>query len=340
METRSLAWCRSRVVREAPFSARKCGNEVGLRRVLLAALMLCAVACDKWLTTPGLYNTVTVIVTTRNGSPVPRTALTLYTGQRPMGYATTDATGRYMFQDVPQGDYGVLASPPAGYDVIEHLIGGPSTLVQDKLNVAGDTLSPVRFTFLKRGPGTLVARVVQPNGVPISGVSVTAYAPTTIDGKAVTDAAGFVVFQNVPFGVHGLIAQRPFLYRDFLTPGDSLYAVRDNLIVDAGSNDTTIFRLARCAGTVRTSAVDGAGLPVAGVTSVFYTSSQQLALLVTGADGFATFTSAPCATQLGVLITPAAGYTVADGRGSRFIDGLTVANNATVDVVFHLTKTP
>jgi hypothetical protein len=315
-------------------------NTLTVRRWAIAAVVLGAVACDKWLTEPSLYNTVTVVVTTRNGSPVPGTSLTLYTGQRPMGYAATDASGQHVFQDVPQGDYGVLANPPAGYDVIEHLIGGPSTLVRDRLNVADDTLSPVRFTFLKRGPGTLVARVVQSNGTPIAGVNVTAYAPTTVDGKAVTDAAGFVAFPNLPFGVHGLVVERPPLYRDFVKPGDSLYAVRDNLIVDAGSNDTTTFRLARCAGTLRARALDAAGLPVAGVTAVFYTATQQLALLVTGSDGFVSFGQAPCATQLGVLITPAAGYTVADGRGSRFIDGLTVANNATVDVVFHLTKTP
>jgi hypothetical protein len=257
-----------------------------------------------------------------------------------MGYATTEASGRFVFQDVPQGDYGVNASPPAGYDPVEKLIGGPSTLFQDRLNVSDDTLSPVRFTFLKRGPGTLVARVVQSNGTPIPGASVTAYTPTTVDGKAVTDSAGFVSFPNVPFGVHGLVVVRPPLYRDFVKTGDSLYAVRDNLIVDAGSNDTTTFRLSRCVGTVRARALDGAGLPVAGVTAVFYTPTQQLALLVTGADGFASFAQAPCATQLGVLITPAAGYTVAEGRGSRFIDGLTVANNATVDVVFRLTKSP
>ena len=34
-----------------------------------------------------------------------------------------------------------------------------------------------------------------------------------------------------------------------------------------------------------------------------------------------------------------AGYTVPEGRGSRFIDGLTLTNGATVQAVFHLYKT-
>src|SRR5262249_30097209 len=63
------------------------------------ALVLAATACDRWLTSPSLYNTVTVVVTTRGGSPIPGAALTLYTGQRPMGYASTGADGRYVFQD-------------------------------------------------------------------------------------------------------------------------------------------------------------------------------------------------------------------------------------------------
>src|SRR5262249_23101059 len=131
----------------------------------------------------------------------------------------------------------------------------------------------------------------------------------------------------------------PLLYRDFKTPADSLYSYQDNLIVDAGSSDTAVFHLARCAGTLRALAIDQSGLAVAGSTIVFYTSTQQLGQMATGADGRATFSLAPCATQLGMIVTPAAGYSVPDGRGSRFIDGLTVVNNATVDVVFHLTKT-
>jgi hypothetical protein len=128
-------------------------------------------------------------------------------------------------------------------------------------------------------------------------------------------------------------------YRDFRTPGDSLSTYRDNLVVDAGSNDTTIFRLAKCAGTVRAIAVDGVGAPVGGVTATFYTSTQQLAVLATGADGTVSYSQMPCVIQVGVQIAPPAGYSVPSGRGSRFIDGLTVTNGARVDVTFHLVKT-
>ena len=167
----------------------------------------------------------------------------------------------------------------------------------------------------------------------------TAYASTSVDGKATTDATGLATFTNVPFGVHGLTVERPLLYRDFLKPGDSVSTYRDNLIVDAGSSDTTTFRLAKCAGTVRATAVDGAGAPVRGVNAAFYTSTQQLAVAATGTDGTVSYSQIPCVVQIGVMITPPTGYTAPSGRGFRFIDGITVTNGARIDVTFHLVKT-
>jgi hypothetical protein len=79
---------------------------------------------------------------------------------------------------------------------------------------------------------------------------------------------------------------------------------------------------------------------VPNTTALFYTPSLQLGIGATAADGRVTFSQAPCATQLGILITPAPGYSVPDGRGSRFIDGLTVTNGATIDVTFRVSKTP
>lgn len=313
-------------------------RRIGLQLVGCAAALFAA-ACDNWLTKPSLYNSVSVIVSQRNGAPIPGAALSLYTGQRPMGYATTGNDGRYVFRDVPQGNYGVFATPPPGYDLLENLIQAPPSIFHDKLVVAEDTLSPVRFTFLKRGPGSLVVLVTQPDGTPLAGVPVTAYSPTTVNGKTTTDASGHATFTSVSFGVHGLLVERPFLYRDFRVVGDSLYAFRDNLIVDEGSSDTTTFRLKKCAGTVRALMVDGAGLPVAGVTALFYTPTQQLTVAASGADGRVSFSQVPCAFQVGVFITAAAGYTVAEGRGSRFIDGLTLTDGATIDVTFHLTRT-
>lgn len=302
---------------------------------ILALLSLAMLAgCDNWLTKPALYNTVHVTAMRRNGDPVPGVDFALYTGQRPMGYGVTGPDGRLTFSNVPQGLYGVLGTTPPGYEVIENLIGGPSSLVVDNLHVADDTVTPVRFTFLKRGPGVVTVRVLQDDGAPIAGAIVTAYDPARPNGTATTDSSGRAVFSSVPFGVHGVVVTRPLFYR---LPGDSLYSFRDNVIVEDGSQDSVVFRFQKCAGTVQALVLDDGGAPVPGTTAVFYTATDQLGIAATGADGRVTFTQAPCA-EVGVFITPAPGYSVQEGRGSRFIDGLKVTNGAALNVTFRVQK--
>jgi hypothetical protein len=294
-------------------------------------------ACDKWLTKPPLYNTLQVIAARRNGDPIPGVALALYTGQRPMGYGSTGPDGHLTFPNVPQGLYGILATPPEGYDIVENLIGGPSSVVVDNLHVAADTVSPVRFSFLKRGPGTVTVRVVQPDGSPIPGAAVTAYDPNKHNGDATTDANGRAVFSQVPFGVHGVVVTHPLLYR---FPGASLYSVQDGIIVEDGSRDSVVFTLQKCAGTVQVLVLDAAGVPVPGTTALFYTSTEQLVAAVTGGDGRVTLPQAPC-TEVGVFITAApAGYSVQPGRGFQFTDGIKITNGATLNVTLRVQKTP
>jgi hypothetical protein len=308
-----------------------------ITRLALATLPL-AGACDTSLTKPSLYNTVRVIVAQRDGTGVPGAGLVLYTGQRHMGYGTTNSSGEFTFTRVPQGVYGVTAIPPDDYALMETLVKVPPSNSSDQLFVQGDTLQPVRFTFLKRGPGVVVVRIVQTTGAALSGVLVTLYDPTAIRGTARTDVAGNAVFDAVPFGVYGVSVARPFLFRDFRTLGDSAGAFRDDLIVDAGVRDSVSFVFTKCAGSLRLSAVDQNGAPVFGSTAVVYTATSELAGKQTAADGRTTFSDIPCVTQVGVRITPPAGYTVVQGRGSSFVDGLTFTVGQVVDVNFRLTK--
>lgn len=313
------------------------------RRILaplaLAASLALSAGCDSWLTKPSLYNTVTVVVTQRNGAPVRDADLVLYTGQRPVGYAKSGADGRYTFARVPEGLYGIRLTPPRGFDFVERWIPSHSpTGFVDDLRISGDTLAPVRFTLLKEGPGTIVVRVVQPDGSPIPGAQVIAYDPQRQNATATTDAAGTATFPALPYGVHGVVVLRPFLYRDYAKQNDSLYVYRDDLLVDDGSRDTVVVRMQRCAGSVRALVVDQTGQPVPGTTAAFYSASQEFGVAVTGADGRVAFSPAPCATQLGIYITPAAGYSVPEGRGSRFIDGFTVTNGNTSELTFRVQR--
>ena len=126
-------------------------NSVRTALTAIATLALCA-GCDAWLTKPSLYNTVQVVVTQPNGDPVPKAFLILFTGARQMGFGNTEANGLFTFTRVPPGTYGVEAVPPAGYAPVDDPTGGPAGRVIDDLDVANDTLSPVRFTFVKTAP--------------------------------------------------------------------------------------------------------------------------------------------------------------------------------------------
>ena len=312
-----------------------------MKAVVFASIALASLTgCDRLLTRPSLYNTVKVVAIRRNGDPVPGVGLTLYTGQRPMGYAMTGRDGSFTFTTVPQGNYGVAATVPDGYDVIEHLISAPSSTVRDGLVVANDTLSTVRFTFLKKGPGTITVRVAQLDGTPLSGIPVGLYDPAKLDATATTDSAGRATFNLVPFGAHGVSILRPLFYRDYRVPSDSLTSFRDNVIVEDGSRDTVVFTLAKCAGTLGALAIDQFGSPVANVATDFYTSTALLKTGKTGVDGQIVYGPVPCAVQFGVRINPPAGYSVAEGRGSSFIDGITLTNGATVTATFHVQRAP
>jgi hypothetical protein len=168
--------------------------------VLLAGALALG-ACDSWVTRPSFYNSVRVLAARRTGEPIAGVDLVLYTGQRPMGYGTTDSLGTFTFTNVPKGQYGIIASIPKGYDVIEHFVAAPLSTVRDNLNVAADTLSTVRFTYLKTGEGTLVARVVSTDGTPLTGVPVELYSPKGTIAKALIDSKGNATFTSVPIGV-------------------------------------------------------------------------------------------------------------------------------------------
>ena len=128
--------------------------------MLMLAVVFLSFGCERLITRPSLYGSVTAVVTRRDSMPIPGAGLLLYTGQRPMGYGSTDAAGRYRFEEVPEGSYGVRATPPAGYVRLETLLATdrPSEFV-DGLKVVGEQPVSVRLQFLQVGPGTVTAQV-------------------------------------------------------------------------------------------------------------------------------------------------------------------------------------
>ena len=209
------------------------------RLTFLLLVVLLAGGCDYWLTPP-LYAVVDVFTQQPNGDPIPKVPLTLYTGVRPMGYATTDAKGHYKFKSVPTGNYGVQAI-------------------------------------------------------------------------------------------------RPDPYRSYVTPDDSEASVHDDLSVTAGSDIVVRFVMTPCIGTVRVLAADSSGAPIRGVMLDLYRAEGVVQTLTTGSDGVGAFTG-PCVYPLGVRVDPGHGYTVVAGRGTSFVDGLTLGQGETLTITFVLPR--
>lgn len=309
------------------------------RAAWILTMGISVTTCDRWTTKASLYNSVDVFVTARDGSPVPGASLTLFTGDRPMGYAATNETGRYTFARVPRGVYGIAADPPEGFALRESLVRGSPTNTVDGLQVAGDALSPVRFTFLKKGSGSVSLRVAQNTGAPLAGVVATLYTPTLVQARVITDATGRASFNGIPFGVYGVAIDRPVFFSDFPTRTDGTFATYDDIIIDAGSRDSVTFTLQRCAGNLRALAIDQNNLPVSNANISFYTAFQLIGVRPTGNDGRAT-SEGPCDVETGISIAPPSGYTVLPGRNFSFFDSIRLASGQTVDVTFRLQRAP
>lgn len=297
--------------------------------VLLALTALLLAGCER-LAGVSQYGSVSVATVDRDGQPLARVPLLLYTGQRPLVFAESDARGRYLFEQVPPGTYGVQATAPEGYyDPDEK----PFVFL-DRLDVEPNSIEPARITF-DRCIGTLAVRVSDENATTAAGVSVKIYNGAGETVQIVkTGADGSV---NVPLTcrVYGTqIVPEPGFTS---TPGrGSSYT--DELHVHRGSVLPVALRVKSCFGTLHIVTREASGQPVPAVSFVVYAPTGNLSLGKTDATGAVTVPRMPCGTELGVSIAAPPGYSVAAGRGSSFFDGIKMANGVTTEIAFTLAR--
>ena len=180
----SVPWTRTR-------SASACAAAI--------VLWLGTAGCFEPLLSPSQYATVRVTTSTPDGTPVPEVRLTLYTGQRPIEYAVSDADGGYVFERVPPGNYGVLAHFP---DEFRDPSESPY-LVKDALFVeAGEEVSVVMSQSRCVGAVTLTVR--DSTGRPGRAVPVSLYSSDGPVAQGVTDAAGGARFAGLSCREYGI----------------------------------------------------------------------------------------------------------------------------------------
>jgi hypothetical protein len=284
----------------------------GVRNLAVLGCALLLGACADLLSDPFEYGTIEVHATRRNGDPVAGANLTLFTGHTHLAYGTTGPDGRFVFRFVPMGAMGVYVETPDGY-LLMNGNGGVSTL-----RLAEGEHGEVGFRFLKHGPGAVVVQASDPDGAALPGVQLQLYTGEGIKQTAVTDSAGRHRFEGVPLDAYGVMA---FPAAGYVTPAGRSLAVVDDLLIDAGHVAEARFVFRRCLADLVVRAQQPSGAPVPDVGVLLYTGEGVQAEARTDAQGRHEFTGVTCG-RYGVRIQAPAGYRVAEGRGSSFIDGI------------------
>ncbi|MBM3908276.1 MAG: carboxypeptidase regulatory-like domain-containing protein [Gemmatimonadetes bacterium] len=287
--------------------------------VAVAALLI--TGCDQLVTTPLRYGTVEVSVTRRNGDKLANVPMHLFTGQRIMAYGKTDSTGIMRFERVPEGPaYAVRVERASGFEFIENLLGGTVNDAVIGMKVRRDSISTVRFTLLKIGPGTIEAQVTEPGGAPVAGVKLELYRPSGVIREGVAGTNGRLSFDAVPFGQYGVRAYRPKAYRDLDEP---LTVWTDGVVVEGGVTAVAPLSMAPCRGTIDVRVTDPVYGAASGVRLLLFTVEGVVDSVRTAADGSARFTT-PFCSDFGVRAIANGDWRFASARGSEFVDGLVI----------------
>ena len=293
-------------------------------------MILASLGCEPLLLSPPQYGNVQVSVTTETGVPLPGVVVNLYTGQRPIEYAQTDAAGAYTFTNVPPGNYGVVATVP---DSLANI--GETFAYRDNLIVSPGARLSTAFTFA-RCTGSVVVSVLDATGEPAAGVPVTLYSTAGVVESVPTMTDGVRRFSAIRCGEYGVRLGENAGYT--LTEGRGSSFIDGARLTQANRDLAVSFRVNRCRAGIRVLARDAAGKGVPGSSVTVRTSLAELAKGATSADGTLIFPSIPCGMELGVEIVPPSGYSVVPGRGTSVFDGIRLTDSSFTDFVFRLNQ--
>ncbi|MEK0431044.1 MAG: hypothetical protein RL139_848 [Gemmatimonadota bacterium] len=307
-----------------------------LRWLVAGCLALGVGGCDGLLTSPLPMGRIRIEARGRHGEPLPGITALLYVGYRPMGYLRTDARGMVRYDDIPENVYGVYMILPEEYAGWDEVAGLPRRDLADGIRVMAGTDTTLRFEFLRRGAGTVVAYAIDEDSLPVSGRLVTLYRATGVVAEDTTDAAGRVLFANVPMGVYGVFTNAPPTFGVSASRG---FVYRDNLIIDHEHREVVALPLPRCGGTLTTRVLDGTNAPVAGARLTLYRGPQFFRTGTTDANGELRWTRILCG-EYGVFVAPPVGYQSPFARDTSYVDQLAITDLSTTTVTLRAFRRP
>ena len=271
---------------------------------------------------------ISVSITQPDGTPVSGISTTLFQITGPEAEGVSDDQGSLRFDAVPFGAWGVALYPSDAYLEVDE-----EPPFVDGIPIEEGSEEAVAFT-LERCEGTLEARVADPAGAPVAGYPVHLYNADSVLEEGVTGADGVRSFGPLFCREFGLRLGRllPWFYEE--GRGKDFY---DGIRITRGSLQTFPFVVNRCAGTIRVRVQDSEsnGVPGAGLT--FFTSERVVAQGVTDGAGAFAFSDAACGVGYGVSVQPPSGYSVQEGRGFSFFDGIFLQDGEETFVTFQLT---
>ena len=258
--------------------------------------------------------TVRVRVRTAAGVGLAGYPVRLYQGGGTLEEGPTTSDGEKAFGPLLCRTFGVALVPREDWEFTE----GPGTSWVDGIGVTRGSDRTVGFTAVSC-TGSIQGSVRDEAGKPLSGATLTLFGGGGNLAADTTDVTGSGALAVRGCQEYGLRMTPPGGYTVAAGRGTSFF---DGLRPRDGGTVALPFTAVWCAGEVRVTVRDQGGAPVEGATLTLFSSSANLGEARTGADGTYTFSPPVCAQQLGVRVTPPAGYTVDEGRGSRFFDGL------------------
>lgn len=220
-------------------------------------------------------------VTDTTGAPIAGVTVTIDGNT-----TTTDANGRYLFDEVAVGTHTATITTPTGYTIA---VQPPPFSVPEESEV------PITDVDFQLAENPDLSGVVRSNGAGVPGVTVTAVGPGGVTLTRVTDASGAYTFPGLVSGSYEITMSTPAGYVA-TTP-----VVRDEQVdaVDVADVDFELARLGAIDGTVR----DDDGAPVAGVV-VEVTGPGAPQQLTSDADGSYGLGALPPGTYTLTVVPP------------------------------------
>ncbi|MBT5696640.1 MAG: carboxypeptidase regulatory-like domain-containing protein [Gemmatimonadales bacterium] len=262
------------------------------------------------------------------GVPLPDIEVSLRSPTGTVAQGMSNGAGKIEFRDVAFGHWAVGAVLPESFRGAEEY-----DVVHDGILMEEGHVESVRLE-LTPCLGKIVAHV-QTGGTPVANYPVVLYAAVGVLAEGLTSPDGAATFAGVACGDLG-VAIKPEYGWD--VPAGRGTSFVDGLLLSRGGEESASFSVSRCVGTVIAHVTDQAGDPVSGAALTLFVSTGVLAEATTGEAGAYTFTSVGCRIELGVRVTPPPGYTVVQGRGTSFLDGILLEPGQQKSVTFRVAK--